>query len=58
MVYVKVPREKVAHIIKGEYPKDHTTCCGLLAIVHDKYLHTSYNGKVCETCKKFSDESK
>jgi hypothetical protein len=32
MLYVKIPG-KTAHIIRGEYPEDHTTCCGLMAIV-------------------------
>ena len=51
MVYVKIPKN-IAHIIRGEYPEDHITCCGLFAAVHEKYLHRSYNGKVCEECKK------
>jgi len=51
MLYVKIPG-KTAHIIKGQYPEDHTTCCGLMAIVHDKYLRKAYKGKVCEQCQR------
>ena len=54
MLYVKLPRE-IAHIIKGNYPEDHVTCCGLAAMIHDKYLRNTYNGKVCEECKKAMD---